>query len=139
MSLGDVIYETTSNLTLSGAHNGEPWLNSPSVTLSGPAATLNGDPNGTAVANTCRNNTTWATQAQLKVLAVNGAGGILSFQLLQAGSYTVLPANPVSVADATTPVSYEQLRDIAAEAEKEAKTTGRNKVVTRVVAAPPLV
>src|SRR5262249_30187122 len=36
------------------------------VTLSGPAATLNGDPNGTAVANTCRNNTTWATQAQLK-------------------------------------------------------------------------
>jgi diguanylate cyclase (GGDEF)-like protein len=43
----------------------------------------------------------------------------------------------VAVADANTPVSYEQLRDIAMEAEKEAKNGGRNKVVTRVIAAPP--
>src|SRR5215831_4762858 len=99
VSLGDVIYETASDLTLSGPHNGEPWLQSPSVTLSGPAATLNGDPNDTAVANTCRNNTTWATQAQLKIdyeekyreqfLPVN-TGGQNSLQTLYAaqGAYT---------------------------------------------------
>src|SRR6185295_17255630 len=34
LNLGDVIYETASNLTVSGPHNGQPWLNSPSVTLS---------------------------------------------------------------------------------------------------------
>jgi phosphodiesterase/alkaline phosphatase D-like protein len=94
VSLGDVIYETASNLTASGAHNGESWLNSPSVTLSGPAATLNGDPNGTAVANTCKNNMTWATQAQLtadyqkkyreQFLPVN-SGGQNSLQVLYAG------------------------------------------------------
>jgi diguanylate cyclase (GGDEF)-like protein len=39
----------------------------------------------------------------------------------------------VAVADGNTPVSYEQLREIAAEAEKEAKGTGRNKVVTRLI------
>jgi phosphodiesterase/alkaline phosphatase D-like protein len=94
MSLGDVIYETASNLTTSGVHNGQSWLNSPSVTLSGPAATLNGDPNGTAVANTCRNNTTWATQAQLtadyqrkyreQLLPVN-TGGQNGLQVMFAG------------------------------------------------------
>jgi phosphodiesterase/alkaline phosphatase D-like protein len=94
VSLGDVIYETASNLTASGAHNGEPWLNSPSVTLSGPAATLNGDPNDTAVANTCKNNTTWATLAQLtadyqkkyreQFLPVN-SGGQNSLQVMFAG------------------------------------------------------
>jgi phosphodiesterase/alkaline phosphatase D-like protein len=99
MSLGDVIYETASNLTTSGAHNGQPWLNSPSVTLSGPAATLNGDPNGTAVANTCRNNTTWATQAQLtadyqrkyreQLLPVNSAGqNGLQVMFAGQGNYT---------------------------------------------------
>jgi len=99
VNLGDVIYETASNLTLSGAHNGAAWLNSPSVALSGPASTLNGDPNGTAVANTCRNNGTWATQAQLKAdyekkyrenfLPVN-TGGQNSLQVLYAaqGNYT---------------------------------------------------
>jgi phosphodiesterase/alkaline phosphatase D-like protein len=94
MSLGDVIYETASNLTTSGAHNGQPWLNSASVTLSGPSATLNGDPNGTAVANTCRNNSTWATQAQLmadyqrkyreQLLPVN-SGGQNGLQVMFAG------------------------------------------------------
>ena len=33
----------------------------------------------------------------------------------------------------------EDHADIAMEAEKEAKHTGRNKVVTRTVAAPPVV
>jgi hypothetical protein len=32
VNLGDVIYETASNLSTSGVHNGAPWLNSPSVT-----------------------------------------------------------------------------------------------------------
>jgi diguanylate cyclase (GGDEF)-like protein len=45
----------------------------------------------------------------------------------------------VAVADATTPVGYEQLRDSAMEAEREAKCSGRNKVITRIVAPPPLV
>ena len=43
----------------------------------------------------------------------------------------------VAVVDATPPTTYEQLRDIAMEAEKEAKTTGRNKTAIRVLAAPP--
>jgi diguanylate cyclase len=45
----------------------------------------------------------------------------------------------VAVADATTPAGYEQLREIAAEALREAKETGRNRAVIRVVAAPPVV
>ena len=43
----------------------------------------------------------------------------------------------VAIADASAPTSYEQLREIAAEAEKEAKGTGRNKTVIRTIAAPP--
>ena len=45
----------------------------------------------------------------------------------------------VAVADATSPTTYEQLRDIAMEAEKDAKTTGRNKTAIRVLTAPPVV
>jgi diguanylate cyclase (GGDEF)-like protein len=45
----------------------------------------------------------------------------------------------VAVADATTPAGYEQLRDIAADALREAKETGRNRAIIRVVAAPPMV
>jgi diguanylate cyclase (GGDEF)-like protein len=45
----------------------------------------------------------------------------------------------VAVADASTPATYEQLRDIAAEALREAKQTGRNKCVVRVIAPPPAV
>src|SRR5262249_1103401 len=56
VNLGDVIYETASNLTTSGAHNGQPWLNSPSVVLSGPAAKLDGVPSSTG----------FPPQAQLK-------------------------------------------------------------------------
>jgi diguanylate cyclase (GGDEF)-like protein len=43
----------------------------------------------------------------------------------------------VAIADALTPTSFEQLREVAAEAEKEAKGTGRNKAVIRVIAPPP--
>jgi hypothetical protein len=89
VNLGDVIYETASNLTTSGAHNGAPWLNSPSVTLSGSSASLNGLPTATG----------FATQAQLKAdyekkyrenfLPVN-TGGQNSLQVLYAaqGNYT---------------------------------------------------
>jgi GGDEF domain-containing protein len=45
----------------------------------------------------------------------------------------------VAVADANTPTTYEQLRDVAAEALKEAKQSGRNRGVLRVVATPPAV
>jgi diguanylate cyclase len=45
----------------------------------------------------------------------------------------------VAIADANTVTGYEHLREVAAEAEKEAKGTGRNRVVMRVVAAPPVV
>ena len=45
----------------------------------------------------------------------------------------------VAVADANTPITFEQLREIAADAEKEAKQTGRNRTIIRVVASPPLV
>lgn len=45
----------------------------------------------------------------------------------------------VAVADAGTPAGYEQLREIAAEALKEAKEGGRNRAVIRVVASPPVV
>ncbi|MBY0459795.1 MAG: diguanylate cyclase, partial [Gemmataceae bacterium] len=39
----------------------------------------------------------------------------------------------VACVDAVAPTSYEQLRNMAAEAEAEAKATGRNKVVVRSV------
>jgi len=90
MNLGDVIYETASNLTASGTHNGATWLNSPAVTLSNAALTLNGIP----VAGT-----TFATHAQLyadysrkyreNFLPVNTAGQN-SLQVLYAaqGNYT---------------------------------------------------
>ena len=90
VNLGDVIYETASNLTMSGPHNGAPWLNSASVTLSGSASNLNGVPVG---------GTTFATRTQLKAdyekkyrenfLPVND-GGQNSLQVLYAaqGNYT---------------------------------------------------
>lgn len=45
----------------------------------------------------------------------------------------------VAVADGNTPTTYEQLREVAADTLKEAKQTGRNRVVLRVIAAPPVV
>lgn len=42
-----------------------------------------------------------------------------------------------AAADAGTPVGYEQLREAAAEALKEAKEAGRNRCVVRAVPPPP--
>jgi phosphodiesterase/alkaline phosphatase D-like protein len=98
VNLGDVIYETASDLTKTPGHSG-PALNSPSVALSGPVATLNGDPNDPLVTNSCRNNGTWATHTQLQAdyerkyrenfQPVN-ANGQNSLQVLYAaqGNYT---------------------------------------------------
>jgi hypothetical protein len=41
VNLGDVIYETPSNVA---GNNGAPWLNSPSVTLSNDSLSFNGIP-----------------------------------------------------------------------------------------------
>jgi phosphodiesterase/alkaline phosphatase D-like protein len=82
INLGDVIYETASNVK---GNIGLAYTNSPSVTLSGPAATLNGIPVG---------GTTFAAAAQLKAdyekkyrenfLPVN-LGGQASLQAFYAG------------------------------------------------------
>ncbi len=47
----------------------------------------------------------------------------------------------VAVVDATTPIDFDQMRKIAVNAEKEAKETGRNRAVIRLVppAAPATV
>jgi diguanylate cyclase (GGDEF)-like protein len=45
----------------------------------------------------------------------------------------------LAVADTNAPVTYEQLRDAAADALREAKQAGRNQAVIRVIAAPPVV
>jgi phosphodiesterase/alkaline phosphatase D-like protein len=94
MNLGDVIYETASNLTTSGGHNGAPWLNSPSVTLSNDSLSFNGIPRAFIPGGT-----PFATQAQLKAdyekkyrenfLPVN-TDGQNSLQVLYAaqGNYT---------------------------------------------------
>jgi phosphodiesterase/alkaline phosphatase D-like protein len=94
LNLGDVIYETASNLTTSGPHNGQPWLNSPSVTLSNDSLSFNGMPRGFIPAAA-----PFATQAQLKAdyekkyrenfLPVN-VDGQNSLQILHAaqGNYT---------------------------------------------------
>jgi diguanylate cyclase len=44
----------------------------------------------------------------------------------------------LAVAEATTPVSYEQLREVSAEALKEAKESGRNRSILRVIDPPAL-
>ena len=94
LNLGDVIYENASNLTASGAHNGQPWLNSPSVTLSNEALNFNGIPRAFIPGSAA-----FATQAQLKAdyekkyrenfLPVN-VDGQNSLQVLYAaqGNYT---------------------------------------------------
>ncbi len=94
LNLGDVIYENASNLTVSGPHNGQPWLNSPSVTLSNEALNFNGIPRAFIPGGA-----PFATQAQLKAdyekkyrenfLPVN-VDGQNSLQVLYAaqGNYT---------------------------------------------------
>ena len=61
LNLGDVIYENASNLTTSGPHNRQPWLNSPSVTLSNDSLSFNGIPRAFIPGSA-----PFATQAQLK-------------------------------------------------------------------------
>lgn len=61
LNLGDVIYETASNLTVSGPHNSQPWLNSPNVTLSNDSLSFNGIPRAVI-----QGSAPFATQAQLK-------------------------------------------------------------------------
>ncbi len=90
INLGDVIYENASNLTLSGAHNGQPWLNSPSVTLSGSSASLNGIPvAGTAFATQAQLLNDYSKKYRENFLPVN-IGGQNSLQVLYAaqGQYT---------------------------------------------------
>jgi phosphodiesterase/alkaline phosphatase D-like protein len=92
VSLGDVIYETASNLTTSGVHNGESWLNSGSVTLSGSASNLNGIPASTATppfATSALLKTDYEKKYRENFLPVN-TGGQNSLQVLYAsqGNYT---------------------------------------------------
>ena len=94
LNLGDLIYETASNLTATGPHNGQPWLNSPSVTLSNDSLTFNGIPRAFIPGSA-----PFATQAQLKAdyekkyrenfLPVNVAGQNSLQVLYEAqGNYT---------------------------------------------------
>jgi phosphodiesterase/alkaline phosphatase D-like protein len=89
MSLGDTIYETASNLTTSGAHNGQPWLNSPSVTLSGSSATLNGVPTSTGFATAAQLKADYEKKYREQFLPVN-TGGQNGLQVVFAsqGNYT---------------------------------------------------
>jgi phosphodiesterase/alkaline phosphatase D-like protein len=89
MSLGDTIYETASNLTTSGGHNGQPWLNSPSVTLSGSSATLNGVPTSTGFATAAQLKADYERKYREQFLPVN-TGGQNGLQVLFAsqGNYT---------------------------------------------------
>ncbi|NDJ10073.1 MAG: hypothetical protein EBY17_02635 [Acidobacteriia bacterium] len=89
MNLGDVIYENASNLTASGPHNGAPWLDSPSVTLSGSAANLNGVPTSTGFATAAQLKADYEKKYRENFLPVNAAGQN-SLQVLYAaqGNYT---------------------------------------------------
>jgi len=89
VNLGDVIYETASNLTTSGVHNGAPWLNSPSVTLSGSSASLNGPPTFLGFATAAQLNADYEKKYRENFLPVN-TGGQNSLQVLYAaqGNYT---------------------------------------------------
>ena len=89
MSLGDTIYETASNLTTSGAHNGQPQLNSPSVALSGSSATLNGVPTSTGFATAAQLKADYERKYREQFFPVN-AGGQNGLQVLFAsqGNYT---------------------------------------------------
>ena len=89
INLGDVIYETGSNLTASGAHNGQSWLNSPSVTLSGASASLNGEPTFTGFATAAQLKADYEKKYRENFLPVN-TNGQNSLQVLYAaqGNYT---------------------------------------------------
>src|SRR5262249_17451538 len=81
--------ENASNLTTSGAHNGQPWLNSPSVTLSGSSATLDGVPTSTGFATQAQLKSDYEKKYRENFLPVN-TGGQNSLKVLYAaqGNYT---------------------------------------------------
>lgn len=89
MNLGDVIYETASNLTASGAHNGASWLNSAPVTVSGSSASLNGVPTSTGFATAAQLKADYERKYRENFLPVN-TGGQNSLQVMYAaqGNYT---------------------------------------------------
>ena len=89
VNLGDVIYENASNLTTTGPHNGQPWLNSPSVALSGSSASLNGVPTSTGFATAAQLKADYEKKYRENFLPVN-PGGQNSLQVLYAaqGNYT---------------------------------------------------
>jgi phosphodiesterase/alkaline phosphatase D-like protein len=91
VNVGDVIYETASNLTTSGPHNGQPWLNSPAVTVSGSSASLNGVPtSGPNFATQAQLTTDYQRKYRENFLPVNNPGQN-SLQVLYAsqGNYTL--------------------------------------------------
>jgi phosphodiesterase/alkaline phosphatase D-like protein len=105
INLGDVIYETSSNVS---GNNGAPYLNSPSVKLSNDSLSFNGIPR--PCPGVCSVTTTFATQAQLfadysrkyreNFLPVN-TGGQNSLQVLYAaqGNYTTWDNHELATAN----------------------------------------
>jgi phosphodiesterase/alkaline phosphatase D-like protein len=89
INLGDVIYETASNLTLTTGHNSQPWLNSPAVTLSGSSASLNGVPTSIGFATAAQLQADYERKYRETFRPVNTSGQN-SLQVLYAaqGNYT---------------------------------------------------
>jgi phosphodiesterase/alkaline phosphatase D-like protein len=94
VNLGDVIYETASNVAGSvkdpaNPGNPAPWLNSPAVALSGSAATLNGVPTFLGFATAAQLKSDYEKKYRENFLPVN-TGGQNSLQALHAsqGNYT---------------------------------------------------
>lgn len=88
MSLGDVIYENASNVAGSAkdpanATRPAPWLNSPSVTLSGSSSSLNGQPTGAGFASRAQLKADYEKKYREQFLPVN-AGGQNGLQPLYA-------------------------------------------------------
>ena len=91
-------------------------------------------------------NTDWAGAEVLaeRLRASVEASQTIYVEKTQTGEFKEHPIRltisvGVAVVDAITPTDYDQVRATAAEAEREAKGTGRNKTVIRVLAAPPVV
>jgi phosphodiesterase/alkaline phosphatase D-like protein len=86
INLGDTIYENASNV---GGNNAAPWLNSPSVTLSGSSASLNGVPTFLGFATQAQLRADYQKKYRENFLPVN-VGGQASLQVLYAaqGNYT---------------------------------------------------
>ncbi len=87
-NLGDIIYENASN---PAGNNGASYLNSPSVTLSGSSASLNGVPTSTGFATQQQLFDDYNKKYREQFLAVNTGGqdGLSAFYGGQ-GNYTLL-------------------------------------------------